>query len=229
MLAMHDPDASIYPKMGLFSPSYSPTTGRTTLILGSSFMGKSTLIVKELNKLSPDDYFIILFFTESKNAEPLKNIRGDLPVKIIEGWDARYVHFIKELNDMFGNSYRALVILDDIIDQYHAKTLSKLILIFRNANISTVVSIQYPLLVSKSSRSSFHQAVILGSRSIEFWNETCKVLDLRGWFKSLVGNSLGVKMNNTDICENLKKITQDKNTAIYINLREGLTPSIVDV
>lgn len=218
-------DISIYPKRGLFNPIYSPNTGKSTLVLGSSFSGKTTLIVKELNKLKPTDYTCILFFTESRNSEAFKLLKPELNVIIKEGWDPNIVLFLKGINDICHNKFRFCVILDDVIDLYHSKTLNKLILLFRNANIWTTLSLQYPNLVSKSSRSSFHQVVICGSRTSEWWKETSNIMDLREWYKKLTDP----KLKNSQIYEDLKQLTKDKDAAIYLNLREGLEPAIVDL
>ncbi len=212
-------DISVYPKDGLFKPS--DNTGKSTLILGSSFSGKTTLLVNELNKLSPTDYTLIILFTESRNAAPLKKI--NLPVKIIEGFDESIVLFLKRINDQTNNRYNFLICIDDCVDQKHAKELSKMILLYRNSNISCVLSIQYPMLISKSSRSSFHQALLLGSRSLEWWKSTSDIFDLRSWWKDLNP----VKMSNDEVYRQLKDITKNSGTFIYINLREGKEPHIV--
>lgn len=212
-------DVSRYPKKGIFKPDkYS----KSTIILGSSFSGKSTKLVEELNKLSDDDYTLILLFTDSKNAEPLKNLR--VRVKIIEGFDPDIIKFLKNINDRTNNRYNFLIILDDVIDAKFAKELSKMILTYRNAGISSCISIQYPMLINKSSRSSFHQVLILGSRSSEWWRSTSDIFDLRGWYKDLVP----FKISNDDIYRQLKEITKKHGTFIYINQREGREPNIID-
>ncbi len=214
-------DISIFPKDGLFKPT--DNTGKSTLILGSSFSGKTTFLVNELNKLKQDDYTLIILFTESRNAEPLKKLH--IPVKIIEGYDESIVNFLKKINNQTNNRFNFLVILDDVVDQKHSQTLSKMILLFRNSNISTVISIQYPMLINKSSRSSFHQSVVLGSRTMEWWKSTSDILDLRGWWKSITPIK---KLSNDEIYKQLKDITNNHNAFIYINLREGKEPSIED-
>lgn len=215
-------DVSIYPKKGIFKPS--DNTGKSSLVLGSSFSGKTTFLVRELNKLRQDDYTLILLITESKNATPLKNLSPNLNIKILENYDESTINFLKKINNITDNRFNFLVILDDVIDQKHSKTLSKMILTFRNSNISTVISIQYPMLINKSSRSSFHQVVILGSKSAEWWKSTSDIFDLRGWYKDLVP----FKISNDDIYRQLKEITKKHGTFIYINQREGREPNIID-
>lgn len=227
-------DISIFPKGGLLEVDrQNPNTGRSTLILGSSFSGKTHLLVDSLNQLHPSDYEMILFFTESKNAEPIKNIKSDLPIKVYEGWQPKKVEFLKKINDILQNRFRFLVILDDIVDQKLSKTLNKLILTYRNANISTCILIQYPNLISKSSRSSFHQCVIVGSRSIEWWDSTCKVFDLREWakeeFKNVISPHERLKVTNPEIYTFLKKSTKKLGSIIYIDLRKGKEPLLCHV
>lgn len=212
-------DISKYPSQGIFKPDeYS----KSTLVLGSSFSGKTTLLVNELNKLSQDDYTLIILFTESKNAQPFKKLKTR--VKIIEGFEPEIIRFLKNINDKTNNRYNFLILLDDVIDAKHAKELSKMILTYRNSGISSCISIQYPMLINKSSRSSFHQALILGSRASEFWKSTSDVFDLRCWWKELYP----YKITNDEVYRNLKELTKPPGTFIYINLREGKEPNIIN-
>ncbi len=212
-------DISKYPVQGIFKPDEYP---KSTVLLGGSFSGKTTLLVDELNKLSPDDYTLIVLFTESKNAQPFKKLKTR--VKIIEGFDPDIIRFLKNINDRTNNRYNFLCLLDDVIDQKYAKELSKMILTYRNSGISSCISIQYPMLINKSSRSSFHQVLLLGAKSTEWWKSASDIFDLRGWWKDLHP----FKISNDDIYRNLKEITKPHNTFIYINQREGKEPNIIN-
>jgi hypothetical protein len=219
-------DVSIWPKDGLLSvDKENADTGKSTLILGASFSGKTYLLAHELNKIQPGDYECIILFTESVNADPLKDINPRLNVQVFQGFKPNIVDFLKRVNDLLENRFRILCILDDVVDQKMSKTLNKMILTYRNANISTCILIQYPNLISKSSRSSFHQVAITGSRSLEFWDSTCKVFDLRGWAKGQIENPHQKKRTlNDEIYMFLKNATKSPGEILYIDLRKGREP-----
>lgn len=224
-------DSSIFPKEGFFNPD--PKTGKSYLILGSSFSGKTTFIVENLNKLFPLDYDLICLFTETKNSEPLKKLDKNLPIMIFEGWQPEIPQFLKGINDECNNKFKFLCILDDIVDAKMSKTLNKLILTFRNSNISTCISIQYPRLISKASRSSFHEVVVNGSRSIEWWKTASDVIDLKEWWKEYMKtinnpeHEVSTKISSDEIFKGLKKATKMPQNFIYINQREGKEPVLV--
>jgi hypothetical protein len=224
-------DCSIFPKEGFFHPD--PTTGKSYLILGSSFSGKTTFMVEQLNKLFKEEYALVCLFTETKNSEPLKKLKESLPILIFEGWKPEIPQFLKGINDRCENKFKFLIILDDVVDQKTSKTLNKLVLTYRNANISTCISIQYPKLISASSRSSFHEIVITGSRSLEWWKACSEVIDLKGWFKEVMlshnnplNKEVSTKPTADEIYKGLKRVTKNPGTYIYINAREGKEPCL---
>ena len=224
-------DVSVWPKDGLLSVDRENSeTGKSTLILGASFSGKTFLLVRELNKIHPGDYECIILFTESINADPLKNINPRLNVQVFQGFQPNIVDFLKRVNDLLENRFRFLIILDDVVDQKMSKTLNKMILTYRNANISSVILIQYPNLISKSSRSSFHQVAITGSRSLEFWDATSKVFDLKGWTKGQIENPHQKKRTaNDEIYTYLKRSTKKPGDILFIDLRKGKEPLLYEL
>jgi len=144
-------------------------TGVTYAIIGKSFSGKTTFIVRELNKLNHHQlvaYNAILFFTESTSAEPLKELNGDVRKRMIvmDRFCPRVLQAIKKINNETKNKFKFLVIFDDIID-LRGNLLTKSILTLRNANISTIISIQYEKLLNPAQRSSVHNMYIFNLRS----------------------------------------------------------------
>ena len=224
-------DVSVWPKEGLFEiDRQNPDTGKSTLILGASFSGKTFLLAHELNKLQPGDYECIILFTESVNADPLKDINPKLNIQVFQGFRPNIVDFLKRVNDLLENRFRFLIILDDVVDQKMSKTLNKMVLTYRNANISSCILIQYPNLISKSSRSSFHQVAITGSRSLEFWDATSKVFDLKGWTKTQIENPHQKKRTmNDEIYMFLKNATKKPGDILYIDLRKGKEPLLYEL
>jgi len=220
--------ASKYPNR-LFAPQ---DTGATTLILGSSFSGKTYLLTSELELIKPYEYDLIILFTESINVPCLDKIRIRPDIIIKEGFQPEIPAFLKKLNSKLGLRFRFLLILDDIISEKSTRksTLGKMITTYRNSNISTVVLAQYPTIIQKESRSNFHQLVLTGMRSPESTKAFTDRFDVMSWARErikLEGNDK--KIPNDEVYAYLKKLLMDDGVVMYINLKKSLDPSIINL
>ena len=70
---------------------------------------------------------------------------------------------VKKINNITRNLFKFFILFDDIID-LRGNLLTKAILTLRNANISTVISIQYEKLMNPAQRSSIHNMYIFNLR-----------------------------------------------------------------
>jgi hypothetical protein len=143
-------------------------SANTKVFLAPSFSGKTTLMVNELNKMTPKElaeFDKILLFTESVAAAPLKMLNKRVREKmlILDRFTPQFVRILKKINTITKNRFRFLLLLDDCLN-LKGNMLVKLILTLRNANISTVICIQYSKLLSKSSRQSIHDYYILNMK-----------------------------------------------------------------
>ncbi len=189
-------------KDSIFKPEES---AKTTCILGSSFTGKTTFLVKELNKLNPNDYERIILFTESTNAAPLKDIKKDLEVQIFDRFCPSISKLLKNINSETKNKFKFLLILDDCIELRN-KTFGKLILTMRNSNISTVVLLQHVKLITPASRSSMHNYYITGLRPDD-WEYI-----LRSFLGSFFREILNEQGSYAKLAERTKEYTKGKIT-----------------
>ena len=165
--------------------------------------------------------------TESKNAVPLQYIDPQLRVMIVEGFDDEKIKKLKDINDKHNNMFRFLIILDDIIDQKYSKDLNKSLMVYRNSNISTVICAQYPQILNKMSRGSVHYVVICGFRSIEDWENICKIYDLTHWAtEKHVPPERMRNVKKYDIYKWLKGELADPLKIIFINKKHGKEPII---
>jgi len=151
------------PKKSMFAAEEE--SANTKVFLAPSFSGKTTLMVDELNKLTPRElaeYDKIILFTESTASAPLKKLDKKVKAKmmIYDRFVPQFVKILKKINTVTKNRYRFLLLLDDCLN-LQGGILIKLILTLRNANISTVISIQYSKLLSRSQRQSIHDYYIL--------------------------------------------------------------------
>jgi len=195
------------PPKSIFTPESS---GVTYGIVGKSFSGKTTFIVKELNKLTVEElrmYNGIIFFTESANADPLKDLSERVKEKMIltDRFCPKILQVLKKLNDSTHNMFKFLVIFDDIL-QLRGMLLTKSILTLRNSNISTVISIQYEKLMNPAQRSSIHNMYIFNLRT-ESWEYM-----LRGF---ILGNikemlpSMKQEKSVVKVAQNLRQCMDD--------------------
>lgn len=180
------------PPTSIFIPE---ETGVTFAMIGKSFSGKTTFIVNELNKLTPEQlrpYNAIVFFTESAHALPLKNLAPHVKPKVIliDRFCPKVLLALKKINDHTKNMFKFLVIFDDITE-LRGPLLTKCILTLRNSNISTVISIQYEKLLNPAQRSSVHNMFIFNLRS-ESWEFMLKGF-LLGNVRELIRSVYDVK------------------------------------
>lgn len=151
------------PKKSMFAAEEE--SANTKVFLAPSFSGKTTLMVEELNKLTPQElaqYDKIVLFTESTAAAPLLKLDRKVRAKmmIYDRFIPQFVLLLKRINTITKNRYRFLLLLDDCLN-LKGGVLIKLVLTLRNANISTVISIQYSKLLARSQRQSIHDYYII--------------------------------------------------------------------
>jgi len=146
-----------------------PDTGNTMVIYGSSKRGKTTLMMHLYAKyyLPESKKYITTLFSGNPQ---LRIYRGDKRMIIGYGFNARsskYIQLQQYINVKTKNRYKFLNLFDDIVDQKHAPILNKLILTYRNAQISSIMCLQYVYLLSKANRSSVNHTFIFGSNTAE--------------------------------------------------------------
>jgi ABC-type dipeptide/oligopeptide/nickel transport system ATPase component len=156
--------------------------GQTLAIFGSSYSGKSTLLVFFLQNIVKAKAFdVIILMTESLNAGPLDN----LPKEVIKclGYHPNIVQLAYKINLKTNNRYKFLFVLDDCVNLRSNKTLEKQILLYRNSNISTILSTQYiKTLTPPGTRGSLHTILVTGGKTPESREAAYKIF-LRSYLK----------------------------------------------
>jgi len=143
-------------------------TGNSTIILGASKRGKTTLMM-QLYRHFYEEYkdCIATLFSGNHHISAYKNHKNLL---IADGFNQqceKYVKMLKYINSKCKNKYEFLCLFDDIIDVKYRKLVNNLILTYRNSNISTVMCIQYSKLLSKQNRANVNNIFIFGCNSAE--------------------------------------------------------------
>jgi hypothetical protein len=190
-------------------------SANTKVFLAPSFSGKTTLLVTELNKLTPkelEEYDKIVLFTESTAAAPLKLLDKRVLKKmmIYDRFVPQLVRIFKKINTITKNRFRFLLLMDDRID-LKGGLLIKLILTLRNANISTVICIQYSKLLSRSQRQSIHDYYMMNMKleDLEYLMSGFLAPHFRELFEA-EGTSDVNKMNYRHLAEKAKERLKNK-------------------
>jgi len=125
-----------------------PKTGNSTVLFGSSKSGKSTCLMRIYEKYYHDT--ISVLFTESPQLKLYKDSK-----LITAGYF--YPDVVKDMhtiNKKTKNKYKFTCFLDDIVTCKENSMIRKMILVLRNSNISSVVSLQDCKLFNKQNRGS---------------------------------------------------------------------------
>ena len=161
--------ATSTPSISIFKPG---ETGATFAMIGKSKSGKTTFIVNQLNRMKESEvegYNIIVFFTTSLHANPLKDLAPHVRKRMVMvgRFVPKILQVMKRINDETNNRFKFLVIFDDIL-KLRGDLMSECILTLRNSNISTVISMQYVKLMSPAQRDSVHNLYIFNLKT-ELW------------------------------------------------------------
>lgn len=140
-----------------------PETGNSTAIFGASKRGKTTLMMKLYEKYyAHDKKFISTLFAGNKQIKAYKGCKNLLLGDGFSKQSENYIKMQKYLNMHTKNKYKFLNMFDDIIDTKYKALVNNLILTYRNSNISTIMCLQYPYLLSKMNRANVNNVFIFG-------------------------------------------------------------------
>ena len=188
-------------------------TGNSILLVGSSKMGKSTLLMhlqKKYFTKTGDKFIPILFSDNPHIKEYAKSSRSLL---ICSKYTPALIKEAHAINKHCDNKYKFCFMLDDIIDESKDEMLKKLILTYRNANISSIVSLQWVNDFAKNQRCNVNNICLFGFNTDEGCEQAIKKY-LMGWMRAR--NILGL---DAQIAE-YKKLTADHGF-LYIHPASG--------
>lgn len=131
----------------------STTTGSSVVLFGASKAGKTTLMSYLYDEFFSDHICILCADNPQIAAYKVFRKGGCVITQNFEIF-ARLVELAKNINEQTLNNYRFCFFLDDMIVQKESDVIKKLILTYRNSNISSVISLQASTLFSKQNRGS---------------------------------------------------------------------------
>lgn len=123
--------------------------GVSFALIGSTRSGKTTLL-----KYILDKYFekhITVLMSNSIHAPIYKEIDQCIKAPL---YSPRIIKEGYEINRKTNNHYPFLFVLDDVVDKKNDKELLKLLTIYRNSGLSTIISVQSPILLNTASRGN---------------------------------------------------------------------------
>jgi len=172
-------------------------------LVGSSKSGKTTLLKYIIKKVFNDDIRIVM--TQSPCAEIYADMKKDCvfaPAYLPEIIRTCYL-----LNKNTSNRYRFLIVIDDVVGHRGDRQMAKLLALYRNSGMSTIISAQDLTMLNPIGRSNVNN-LLLGKL-----NSASRV---EGVVRDFCRFYLPKNLSLEDKCELYNKLTQD-HTFLFIN------------
>lgn len=154
------------------------TGGCSVLMVGSTRCGKTTCLKHILDTYFPKHLGCI--FSESAKAPAYQDMKYPL-LPLSAAFIPDLIRDSYHVNKELKNYYPFLYILDDCPLVKNDKQLTKLTTIYRNSNISAIVCIQSPTMLSPTQRSNFNFVLLFKQNTAAQVEAVVKGF-LRGYF-----------------------------------------------
>lgn len=185
-------------------------TGNTTFLIGSSKRGKSTLLMYIYDNYYKNSISTLFSINSHIKLYKRKNL---INCNKFNDKCATLIKKMKYINHKCDNKYEFTLLFDDITNIRYNNLVNELILTYRNSNISSIVSLQYPNLLSKQARGSINNLLFFGLN-----NDESIVVALNSFLKSKF-SQLGYKKEVDQI--NLYRQLTNDHQFIYLHPESG--------
>jgi len=188
----------------------------TFALLASSKAGKTTLIKYLFDKYYNNEEYISCLFSINSHV-PLYD---DFSIKIsnVNNRTLSVINTEHYINKNTRNHYKFFNVFDDCLNVREKRLLNDLILTYRNSNMSSLISLQYPKLLTPGMRANVNHVLCGRFNNDEVIEQVIKI-----WFKSLF-TKLGY-LSMPSMINFYKKMT-DNHGFIYFNTLNGDTEFI---
>ena len=190
-------------------------TGNTVFIVGSSKQGKSTLLMHIYDKYYAREKDLISILWTANPHIPLYKHHDKLIVSGV--WNKEAEEIIQEekkIQTKTKNKYQFLNMFDDVINVRNNVLMDNLVMTYRNAKMSSIISLQYSNLMSKCCRANVNGICAFGFNTDE------AILVIIKTFLSGFLRKLGVR-DETDQINFYREATKD-HSFIYIQPSAGI-------
>ena len=124
-------------------------------------------------------------------------------------FDGDIIKDIAKIQRKTSNKYRFVVVLDDVVDSKNSPQILKMIMIYRNLNISTVMNLQDVKLMSRSGRHNGNNFMFLRQ------NTQDAIEDVLTLYLNSYPPFIGLQ-SKTDKINMYRKLTEERGF-IYLN------------
>jgi GTPase SAR1 family protein len=181
------------------------TGGMTVALIGSTRSGKTTLLRHLLDKEFEEHVGVLM--SPSLHAPIYKDIKS---LARSPDYFPSLIDECYKINKECKNHYPFLMVLDDVVTAKFDKTLMKSFTIYRNSGITTIMSVQNPIIFNSTTRGNFN-AVILGYLNSD---EACDKVIRMFCFTAIKGKNIEEKIHE------YKRLTADHHW-LYIDHLAG--------
>lgn len=179
-------------------------------IFGASKAGKSTLMMQIYKQNYNKAKYISILYSANPHISVYKGMKNLI---IYDKFNSKAEDIIKMqhfINQNTGNRYSFLNMFDDIIDAKYKGILAELIMTYRNAGISSIISLQYMKLLSPQNRAN------INSMALFRFNEVGVVKALIDSFLyPYFAEILGPRATKNDMIQFYNDVTKD-HSFIYL-------------
>ena len=193
--------------------NYKTGNGVSTLILGSSGVGKTHVMKAIYEEYFSKQKFESVLFSINSHADVYKSMPKKVTMcnKFCEDSNI-LLNQMKKVNMVQNNEMPYLIMLDDIIDAKYSGTLNSLLLTWRNSSFYSIINLQYAYLLAKGARASIRQILFGAFHSEEAIESVIKSF-LGSTFSSMGVHNMGAQINL------YKKLTADYHF-LYFNAKD---------
>jgi hypothetical protein len=151
-----------YTKFNLHVPNFkNDGNGVSTVLIAASNSGKTTLTKYIINEWFNNNQVVTIMMCPNINIEIYKIIRKDKNLITSDFYNEDLIKDLAKIQRKTLNKYSFSVFLDDIIDEKSAVQLLKMMLIYRNLNISGIINIQDTKLLPRTIRHNANNFIFL--------------------------------------------------------------------
>jgi hypothetical protein len=152
-------------------------SGLSILMIGSTRSGKSTCLnwLMENYYFPPENKYINVIFSNSYQADIYDNFRQNKSVVGSILYQPNVVKDLYKINSQTKNKYKFNVILDDIVDSKYDQELKKMLCIYRNSRIGTIICLQNDKLLNATTRGNINHVLLFKLNSDEAIEKTVKM------------------------------------------------------